>query len=108
MNAKPFTASTTRGQFSNALPAPKYLQDHVVDGKLRLSLQDAIAAMLLNNSNIQLQELSVENSKFSLLRAHSPFDPFAQASFSATRSTVPANSDLQGASIPPLSTRSRS
>ena len=85
---------------SDALPAPKYLQEHVVDGKLRLTLQDAIAAMLLNNTNVQLQELNVENSKFSVLRAHSPFDPLAQASFSALRSTMPANSDLQGAPIP--------
>jgi outer membrane protein len=84
---------------SDALPTPKYLQDHVVDGKLRLTLQDAIAAMLLNNSNVQLQELNVENSKFSVLRAHSPFDPLAQAGFTATRSTIPANSNLQGAPI---------
>jgi outer membrane protein TolC len=84
---------------SDALPSPKYLQDHVVDGKLRLTLQDAIAAMLLNNSNVQLQELNVENSKFSVLRAHSPFDPLAQAVFSAARSTIPAYSNLQGAPI---------
>ncbi len=83
---------------SDALPAPKYLQDRVVDGKLRLTLQDAIAAMLLNNSNVQLQELNVENSKYSLLRAHSPFDPFAQASFNASRATSPADSSLQGVS----------
>jgi outer membrane protein len=85
---------------SDALPGPKYLQEHVVDGKLRLSLQDAIAAMLRNNSNVQLQELSVENSRFSVLRAHSPFDPLALASFNALRSTMPANSNLQGAPIP--------
>jgi outer membrane protein len=85
---------------SDALPGPKYLQDHVVDGKLRLDLQDAIAAMLLNNSNVQLQELNVESSKFSVLSAHSPFDPLTQASFTALRSTMPANSDLQGAPIP--------
>jgi len=82
---------------SDALPAPKYLQDHVVDGKLRLSLQDAIIAMLMNNSSVRLQELNVENSKYSLLRSHSPFDPAVQASFAATRSVFPTSSQLQGA-----------
>ncbi len=82
---------------SDALPAPKYLQDHVVDGKLRLSLQDAIIAMLMNNSSVRLQELNVENFKYSLLRSHSPFDPDVQASFTATRSVFPTSSQLQGA-----------
>jgi outer membrane protein len=95
-----FRSLTTPQTVSDKLPAPKYLQDHVVDGKLRLSLQDAITAMLMNNSNVRIQELSVETSKYSLLRAHAPFDPSAQASFSALRATSPANSDLQGALIP--------
>lgn len=85
---------------SDQLPAPKYLQAHVADGKLRLTLQDAIVAMLLNNSNVRLRELNVEDSKYALLRAHSPFDPSLQAIFSASRSKFPANSNLQGALIP--------
>ncbi len=85
---------------SDTLPAPKYLQEHIVDGKLRLSLQDAIVATLMNNSEVRIQELNVENSKFSLLRAHSPFDPSTQASFNTLRSTSPANSQLQGALTP--------
>jgi outer membrane protein len=85
---------------SDQLPAPRYLQDHVADGKLRLSLQDAITATLMNNSNVRIQELNVETAKYSLLRAHSPFDPLVQSGFSATRSTFPANSELQGNPIP--------
>lgn len=85
---------------SDSLPAAKYLQDHVVDGKLRLSLQEAIVAMLMNNTNVRLQELNVENSKFSVLRAHSPFDPALLANFTALRSIFPANSQLQGSAIP--------
>jgi outer membrane protein len=84
---------------SDTLPAPKYLQDHIVDGKLRLTLQDAIAAMLLNNSNVQLQELNIETSKYALLRTHSPFDPLLQAGFNASHATYPADSDLQGAEV---------
>ena len=82
---------------SDALPASKYLQEHVVDGKLRLSLHDAIVAMLTNNSDVQIQELSVEDSKYNLLRAHAPFDPSALASFNALRSFSQTFSQLQGA-----------
>jgi len=85
---------------SDRLPGPKYLQDHVVDGKLRLTLQDAVTAMLMNNSGVRLRELNIEDSKFALLRAHSPFDPSLQAGFTAQRSTFPANSTLQGALVP--------
>ncbi len=85
---------------SDALPATQYLQDRIVDGKIRLTLQDAIIATLMNNSNVRLQELNVETSKFSLLHAHSPFDPLFQASFLAQRSIFPADSQLQGAAVP--------
>jgi outer membrane protein len=85
---------------ADKLPAAKYLQDHVVNGKLRLSLQDAIISTLMNNTDVRLQELNVENSKFSLLRAHSPFDPSLQGSFNGLREVSPANSQLQGAATP--------
>ncbi|MBI3477539.1 MAG: TolC family protein [Acidobacteria bacterium] len=95
-----FHALSSPQVISDQLPAPKYLQEHVVDGKLRLSLEEAIIATLMSNSNVRLQELNVEDSKFSLLRAHSTFDPALSVSFNAQRATFPANSDLQGAPIP--------
>src|SRR5271154_7616494 len=64
---------------SDTLPGPKYMREHVVDGKLRLTLQDAVVLTLANNSNVRLQELNIENVKYSLLGAHSPFDPLVQA-----------------------------
>jgi len=94
-----FHALSSPQAVSDTLPAPKYLQEHVVDGKLRLSLQDAIAGMLLNNSNVRLQELAVEDSKFSLLGAHSPFDPAAQANFNALRQTFPSVLQTQGVQV---------
>jgi outer membrane protein TolC len=74
------------------MPAPRYLHDHVSDGKVRLSLQDAIVAMLLNNSDVRLRELNVEDSKYALLRTHTPFDPSVLAGFSAQRMTAQTNS----------------
>jgi outer membrane protein TolC len=90
---------------SDTLPASKYLQEHVVDGKVRLSLHDAIVAMLMNNTDVQIQELSIENSKYNLLRAHAPFDPTALAGFSALRSFSQTFSQLAGA--PTLTTLSQ-
>jgi outer membrane protein len=82
---------------SDTLPGPQYLRDHVVDGKLRLSLQDAVILTLANNSQVRLQQLNVETAKYGLLRTHSPFDPLAQATVSAQRSSSPTSSQLQGA-----------
>jgi outer membrane protein len=82
---------------SNTLPGAQYMRDHVVDGKLRLTLQDAVAVTLANNSNVRLQELNIENSKYALLSAHSPFDPSLQGSFSSQGQRSQASSQLAGA-----------
>jgi outer membrane protein len=81
---------------SNTLPGAQYMRDHVVDGKLRLTLQDAVAVTLANNSNVRLQELNIENTKYALLSAHSPFDPSVQGSFNAQRSISQAYTQLSG------------
>lgn len=93
-----FHGLTNREAVSDTLPGPKYMQDHVVQGKLRLGLRDAILLALANNSSIRLQQLSVENVKYAILRAYQPFDPFAQASFNTLRSTTPTFTQLSGAS----------
>jgi outer membrane protein TolC len=91
---------------SDTLPGPKYMREHVVDGKLRLTLQDAVVLTLANNSNVRLQELNIETAKYALLGAHSPFDPLAQASFNTQRSISQAYTQLAGAPTlgTPLST----
>ena len=80
-----FRGLTNPQTLSDTLPGPKYMREHVVDGKLHLTLQDAIVLTLANNSNVRLQELNIETAKYSLLGAHSPFDPLVQSSFSAQR-----------------------
>jgi outer membrane protein TolC len=81
------------------------MREHVVDGKLRLTLQDAVVLTLANNSNVRLQELNIETAKYALLGAHSPFDPLATASFNAQRSLSQAYTTLSGTPAPatPLS-----
>jgi outer membrane protein TolC len=97
-----FRGLTNPQAVSDALPGPKYMREHVVDGKLRLTLQDAVVLTLANNSNVRLQELNVETAKYSLLGAHSPFDPLATAGFNAQRSISQAYTTLSG--IPALGT----
>src|ERR1700734_690386 len=97
-----FRGLTSPETLSNALPGPKYMQEHIVDGKLSLTLQDAVVLTLINNSNVRLQELNIETAKYALLGAYSPFDPFVQGSFNSQGQFSQAFTQLAGA--PTLST----
>ena len=81
---------------SDKLGMPEHLRNYLVDGKLRLSLRDAIALTLENNSSVRVQETQVESSKFALLGAHSPFDPLITSSYNINSTTTPPISQLQG------------
>jgi outer membrane protein TolC len=80
---------------SGKLGMPEHLRNYVVDGKLKLSLQDAVVLTLENNSFVRIQETQVEFSKFSLLGAHAPFDPVVTGSYSGNNTTSPPLSNLQ-------------
>lgn len=82
---------------SAKLPGPQHLRDYISGGKLRLSLHDAILLTLENNSAVHVQETQVETAKFSLLRAHAPFDPQLQTLLSGVRNSYPGFSQIQGA-----------
>jgi outer membrane protein len=81
---------------SDKLPTPEHLRKYVVDGKLTLSLRDAVVLTLENNSFVRIQETQVESSKFSLLGAHQPFDPLLTSSYNVNSSTFPPYTSLQG------------
>ena len=80
------------------LPSLSHFKPYVQDGKIRLSLRDAILLTLENNSNIQIQETQIETQKFSLLGAHQLFDPALQSSLDINRYSYPGYSQLQGIS----------
>jgi HAE1 family hydrophobic/amphiphilic exporter-1 len=82
-----------------SLPAPEGLRDRVVDGKLRLSLRDTIELVLANNTDVQINRLAYEQTRYSLLRSYSAFDPLFTASFDTRRSTTPTSSQLEGAAV---------
>jgi len=87
------------------VPGPSRVDEFIVDGKLRLSLEDAILLTLLNNSDVNVSRAQFDLSQFAVQRAYSAFDPLFVAAFAPARSTSPSTSSLVGAST--LSTLSQ-
>jgi outer membrane protein len=88
---------------SDKLPGPQHLRDYVSDGKLQLSLHDAIILTLENNSAVRVEETQVEADKFALLRTYQPFDPQLQGIFNVNRNSSSGSSQLQGVGASPSS-----
>ena len=84
------------------LPGPEGLRDYLVDGKLRLDLNNAIRLTLLNNTEVRVNQLEYESLRFEIQRAYQPFDPILNSDFGASRQTVPTYSQLQSG-MPTLS-----
>jgi outer membrane protein TolC len=81
------------------LPPPRGLQAHVKDGKLVLSLDDAIALTLQNNTDIEIDSAAVQLAQNALHSAYGTFDPQLSSSFNSTRTKTPTTSQLQGAAV---------
>jgi outer membrane protein len=79
------------------LQGPRALDEYIVDGKLRLSLQDSIRLMLLNNTDVKINQAQVDQFNLAVGRAYSPFDPVFIGNFTPTRSTEPSTTALAGA-----------
>src|ERR1700733_13108638 len=84
---------------SDTLPGPAHLRDYLSDGKLQLSLHDAIVLTLENNSAVRVEETQVETDKFSLLNTLHPFDPQLQTLFNATRYSYNGTNQPQGVGV---------
>src|ERR1051325_10255994 len=63
---------------------PSKLRDYVVDGKLELSLQHYLELVMANNTDIQLQFLTVEQPKNAIQSAMGVWDPTGRARFATT------------------------
>lgn len=77
---------------------PVKLNDFVVDGKLELSLKHYLELVMANNTDIQIQLLTLEQPKNAIQMAMGVWDPSARASFSTTRSTSLPSSALDSRS----------
>ncbi len=81
---------------SDKLAAPEHLRNYVTEGKLRLSLRDAVVLTLENNSMVRVQETQIDSARFALLGAHSPFDPVITSFYNVNSSSSAPFSQLQG------------
>jgi outer membrane protein len=103
-NGESYRGLLTPQVASDKLPGPQHLRDYVSDGKLRLSLQDAVVLTLENNSAVRVQETQVETDKFALLGTYQPFDPQLQSVFTVNRYSYAGTNQLQGVGASPSGT----
>jgi outer membrane protein len=85
-------------QMSVDIKAPTHLRDNVVDGKLELSLKSFLELVLANNTDIEVQRVTIDISKDAITRGFAIFDPQFTGRFNATRTQTPASDALAGAS----------
>lgn len=78
---------------------PAKLRDYVVDGKLELSLQHYLELVMANNTDIQLQFLTIEQPKNAIQTAMGVWDPTGRASFTTTRTTSLPTSPLDTSNV---------
>lgn len=92
-----FRETFARTQTRVELQDPVKLRDFLVGGKLDLSLKSFLELVMANNTDIQLQLLTLESPKNAITRALSTWDPTANAGFNSTRSASPSVTSLAGA-----------
>lgn len=79
------------------LRPPVRFQDFIVDGKLELSLRNYLDLVLANNTEIEIQRLSIQIPKNAITRAYGIFDPAFTGRFAATRTNSQTTDLLAGA-----------
>ena len=94
-----FQRTLGRNEFRVEIQAPRGFQDYVQERKLRLTLSSYLDLVLANNTNIALQKVLLETPKNAIERSMSFLDPTFNGNFRATRSTTPATTQLEGASV---------
>jgi outer membrane protein TolC len=81
------------------LAGPQGFQEHIVEGKLVLTLDDAIRLAMANNIDIRVDQATVDFAKNNVYRQSALFDPLASASFADQRVKTQTSSQLQGAAV---------
>jgi outer membrane protein TolC len=76
------------------LKDPTKLRDYVVDGKLELSLRHYMELVMANNTDIQIQFLTIEQPKNAIQAAMGVWDPTTTTQFRTNRSTNVPTSPL--------------
>ena len=93
------TEKVARQKSQSALPTPQGFQAYVKDGKLQMSLDDAIRLALENNTDIQLDLAPIGTAKYGIDFAKAPFDVSLTSGFNTQRSNT-ATIQGQGLTVP--------
>ena len=93
-----FRETFSKTQAKVELKDPVRLKDFVAGDKLELSLKNYLALVMSNNTDIQIQMLSLETPKNAIQRAMGIWDPRATAQFTSQRAVTPSTSALDGVS----------
>lgn len=81
------------------LPAPEGFADHTIEGRVVLSLDDAVRLALLNNLDIRIDQTNIDTARDNVFRQYSLFDPLATSSFNDQRQKSQTFTQLSGASV---------
>ena len=81
------------------LRPPVRLEDFVAEGTLELSLRSYLELVMANNTDIEIQRMTLELSRNAILRSYQRFDPVLIGSFNSTRTKSPSTSALEGAAV---------
>ena len=94
-----FRETFQKTQTSVELKDPVKLKDFVADGKLELSLKHYLELVMANNTDIQIQFLTVETPKNNIQAAMGVWDPTTTTRFSTTRATSLPTSPLDANNV---------
>jgi outer membrane protein len=94
-----FRETFQKTQSSVELKDPVKLKDYVASGKLELSLKHYLELVMANNTDIQIQFLSIEIPKNNIQAAFGIWDPTARTSFQTTRTTSLPTSPLDSNNV---------
>lgn len=89
-----FRETFARSQTQVDLKAPVKLKDFVEGGKIELSLQHFLELVMANNTDIEVQFVSLEIPRYGIMNVFGMWDPTAKTSFSTTRTTGLSSSAL--------------
>jgi outer membrane protein TolC len=73
------------------------IESHIVDGKLILRVDDFVALLLKNSTDIRLTQLDIYTARDAVTAAKAPFDPNLLLGFTAVRTEQPQASQIGGA-----------
>jgi outer membrane protein len=81
------------------LQPPARLDDFAAGGKLELSLRGYLELVMANNTDIEIDRVTLQTFQNNVSRQYGMFDPAFVGSFNASRAKDPATSALTGASV---------